>query len=253
MGELIENIKIYEKHKYNLDEIKRKIDSDRYYYIRDKTGILKLVHKDNLVKKSDKPWEVFHKINAAKEETKTEYSNLLASLKLINHYLFVLKNELTKHKREISEKKKKLSELEKERSKRYADVSRKRSFQRRGAGRDARCPRPRRAVAPGQSLRAGLSHQRGDRRSIERGLHHVLCRKRPQPDRFPQLAQIRDRSCRPDRLAPGRGRECGRHDDVGRHRVGADGRQDGPRLGATASARDPRARYCPSCDCSPGL
>jgi hypothetical protein len=91
-----------EKYRKGLENIKQKVDSGKYYIIREK-GIPKLVSKDDFIKKTEKPWEVLNKTDSAKKNTKSDYEKILGELRIVNYYLSREKERLDKLEKELNE------------------------------------------------------------------------------------------------------------------------------------------------------
>lgn len=104
---LNENINYLEKRIKMLKTYKQKLDSGKYYLLYDKEGDEVLVSKDDLIKDTDKPWEVAAKIDEANKTTKMLYDKILHSISLDTS--------------ELSEKKKELAKLEKEFNRRHQE------------------------------------------------------------------------------------------------------------------------------------
>lgn len=101
------DIKALEEHLELCELYKQKLDSGKYYLIYDKEGEEKLLRKYDLIKGTEKPWEVAAKIDEANKMTKRLYDRLL--------------DTISQDKSELSEKKKELAKLEKEFNQRHQE------------------------------------------------------------------------------------------------------------------------------------
>ena len=93
---------------------KQKIDSGKYYLIYDEEWEERLILKNDLIKDTDKPWEVAAKIDEANKITKSIYKRLLRTISQDN-------SELSEKEKELAEKRKELAELGKESYQRHQE------------------------------------------------------------------------------------------------------------------------------------
>jgi hypothetical protein len=77
-----------ERLKY-LNDILRKIETGKYYIIRDEKGKLSLELKKDFLKKLNelKPWEVINRVEAVKRDTKVEYDKLFKDCRSLSNQI----------------------------------------------------------------------------------------------------------------------------------------------------------------------
>jgi hypothetical protein len=99
------NISKNEEHLKYHNDILRKIETGKYYVIRDEKGKLSLELKNDFIKKLNelKPWEVINRIDAVKRDTKVEYDHLFTECKAFSQSIEFEKKWLANLEKEYNE------------------------------------------------------------------------------------------------------------------------------------------------------